>query len=126
MHKTEECKLSRSEPAKCVHCGEGHPANYKRCKVYQEVMRSRASPFVLLTANHQLTTNQVNIASTTNVENIPPPRKSYAHMARGDVIIPTDTSKAYVHELPKIKKESFIHETRNHTYKAGRTNEFPH
>jgi hypothetical protein len=41
MHSTDKCKLPGTEPAKCVHCGEGHPANYRGCKVCQEIIGNR-------------------------------------------------------------------------------------
>jgi hypothetical protein len=37
-HLTAECKLPRDKPAKCAGCGEHHPANYKKCTVYTELV----------------------------------------------------------------------------------------
>ncbi|CAK1553022.1 unnamed protein product [Leptosia nina] len=37
-HKTSECaKRDRNTPAQCVLCDGPHPANYKGCRVYQEI-----------------------------------------------------------------------------------------
>jgi hypothetical protein len=38
-HSTEECTLPKAQPAKCLHCYESHPASYRGCKVYQEIIR---------------------------------------------------------------------------------------
>lgn len=41
-HLTSECtKKTRDEKAKCVHCQGDHPANYKGCSIYQELLRQR-------------------------------------------------------------------------------------
>lgn len=41
-HKTSECaKKDRSTPAKCALCSLDHPANYKGCQVYRELLARR-------------------------------------------------------------------------------------
>lgn len=38
-HKTAECpKKDRNTPAKCALCSCDHPANYKGCQVYKEIL----------------------------------------------------------------------------------------
>jgi PAX-interacting protein 1 len=41
LHCTEIYSLPNTQPAKCLHCVESHPANYRGCKVYQEIIRTR-------------------------------------------------------------------------------------
>jgi hypothetical protein len=42
-HSTEQFTLPKTQPATCLHCGESHPASYRGCKVYQEIIRTRFS-----------------------------------------------------------------------------------
>ena len=45
QHKTEECRKSRTSPAVCALCHQGHPANYKGCQTYKELKtRMYATP----------------------------------------------------------------------------------
>jgi hypothetical protein len=39
-HSTEQCQTQISTS---LHCGESHPASYRGCKVYQEILRTRFS-----------------------------------------------------------------------------------
>lgn len=42
QHKTSDCeKKDRNTPAKCALCLGEHPANYKGCKVYQEILNRK-------------------------------------------------------------------------------------
>lgn len=36
-HLTIECEKQKDAKPKCVHCGEGHPANYRGCMVAKEI-----------------------------------------------------------------------------------------
>lgn len=38
-HLTAECRKPRDAQPKCVHCGEGHPANYRGCAVAREIQK---------------------------------------------------------------------------------------
>lgn len=40
-HFSTECKKAANTPAKCVHCQEKHPANYRGCSVYQQLVNRR-------------------------------------------------------------------------------------
>ena len=40
-HLTKECKKPRDSPAKCVNCGEPHPASYRGCIVAKELQKMR-------------------------------------------------------------------------------------
>lgn len=44
-HSTPDCpkKDGNLTPAKCVHCQEAHPANYKGCHVYREIQNRKFS-----------------------------------------------------------------------------------
>lgn len=41
QHDTKTCKKPRNTPAKCALCQQDHPANYKGCAVYRELVESR-------------------------------------------------------------------------------------
>lgn len=57
-HKTSECKKKdRTTPAKCALCSCDHPANYKGCEIYKEILARR---------NKNLTPRETcNLAPTT-------------------------------------------------------------
>lgn len=38
-HRTVECQKPKETTPKCVHCGEGHPASYRGCKVAKEMQK---------------------------------------------------------------------------------------
>lgn len=40
-HLTKDCKKSVETKAKCVHCGEPHPANYRGCSVAKELQNMK-------------------------------------------------------------------------------------
>ena len=43
-HKTSDCpKKDRTSPAKCALCLGDHPANYKGCEVYKEILKRRST-----------------------------------------------------------------------------------
>ncbi|CAH2245744.1 jg17854, partial [Pararge aegeria aegeria] len=45
-HKTSECpKKDRNSPAKCALCLLDHPANYKGCQVYKEILSRKKGAF---------------------------------------------------------------------------------
>lgn len=38
---SRDCSKPQQEDPKCVHCGEKHPANYRGCEVYKELLKFR-------------------------------------------------------------------------------------
>lgn len=43
-HNTTDCTKKRDTPATCALCSEEHPANYKGCQVYKEIMSRKSMP----------------------------------------------------------------------------------
>ena len=41
QHLTFDCHKPLNSQPKCVHCGENHPANYRGCEVYKDLMKHR-------------------------------------------------------------------------------------
>jgi hypothetical protein len=41
LHMTEQCTLSKTQPATCLHCGESHPTSYRGCNVYWDIIHTR-------------------------------------------------------------------------------------
>lgn len=39
MHETQSCNKPKSETAKCIHCGQGHPASYRGCYIAKELQK---------------------------------------------------------------------------------------
>jgi hypothetical protein len=63
-HSTEQCTLLKAQLATCLYCGESHPAIYKGCKGYQEIIRTRFSS--------PRTTAIIHITNTPGQENKSP------------------------------------------------------
>lgn len=40
-HLTKDCTKVKEDPAKCVLCGEAHPANYRGCMVAKELQKMK-------------------------------------------------------------------------------------
>lgn len=38
-HLTKDCSKAKDAHPKCIHCGEGHPANYRGCVVAKEIQK---------------------------------------------------------------------------------------
>lgn len=43
-HPTSHCQKNPKSPAKCVLCDSAHPANYKGCSVYRNLLNTRNKP----------------------------------------------------------------------------------
>jgi hypothetical protein len=75
-HSTASCTKSNDSPAKCALCGGNHPANYKGCEHYHNLIKTK---------NNQANSAPININarrfqlqhSTTTYQ-----QKSYADIAR--------------------------------------------
>lgn len=53
-HKTSECpKRDRTTPAQCALCNGPHPANYKGCEVYREILLRRSKSTYQVARNSQ-------------------------------------------------------------------------
>lgn len=51
-HKTSDCpKRDRNTPAQCALCQGTHPANYKGCEVYREILARRNNKYGHRTAD---------------------------------------------------------------------------
>lgn len=84
-HNTTDCpKQDRTEPAKCALCLGDHAANYKGCKVFQEIQKrkfgSRPQP-------RQKTTSQNEGKASVSEETMPPTmpntNRTYAQATAG-------------------------------------------
>lgn len=42
QHDTRECQKPKNTPAKCALCDGDHPANYKGCSVYKDLIQKRS------------------------------------------------------------------------------------
>ena len=43
QHDSKDCTKPRHSPAKCALCGDDHPANYKGCTVYRNLVATRSN-----------------------------------------------------------------------------------
>jgi len=73
-HLTQDCNKSKDVPAKCVNCGEDHPANATICQEYQKRLKN-----IELRNKTQL---DKNTTKSTNIKNIPDinDRKQYPNL----------------------------------------------
>jgi hypothetical protein len=122
MLSTDKCKLPRTEPAKCLHCGEGHPADYRGCKVYQEIIGNRFPSSKPITNNHRSTTRptQEPYHSKTKWN------KTRHNLCANNQKWSNDIDMLTKHTRRYITKNNarFFQSIRSHTYEASWTNEF--
>jgi hypothetical protein len=101
--------LPKTQPAMCLHCKESHPASYRGCKVYQDIICPRfSSPWM---------TASIHVTNTPGQENESPaaPQKTegwrkttYAQATRNSIETPTNVANnTQEHTLIKIMQESF-------------------
>lgn len=90
-HKTSECKKKdRTSPAKCALCSCDHPANYKGCEVYKEILSRRnktSTPRETQPApiTKALPANRICSTSTITEGNARPSHeRTYAEVAGGN------------------------------------------
>jgi len=67
-HATKTCKKARDTPVTCVLCNGNHPANYKGCTVYRDLINSRNKDNPRTNINPRIT------------HNIPHQPTNYAHL----------------------------------------------
>lgn len=97
-HKTSECsKKDRNSPAKCALCSHDHPANYKGCEVYQQILSRRKKPNVNNLPKHSLSNLTPEIIPTV----VP--------------VISTTTSRTPLLKLPASSTVSYSEVVKNPT-----------
>lgn len=105
-HLTVDCKKPATEKAKCVHCGEPHPANYRGCAVAKElqIIKSKNGTKKLI-GPHQQESKTID----TNISGKAVPKiadrlvqlskKSYAQAAKNVAINKTDSLESKLNEI---------------------------
>lgn len=84
QHKTTSCAKTSNTPATCALCDGPHPANYKGCKVYQDLqekMRRRTQQFTKEDPSHKLDNHHFQSLSPSDF-NQKAPRPTYAHVVQ--------------------------------------------
>lgn len=83
-HKTSDCpKKDRNTPATCALCNGAHPANYKGCEVYKEILARKSDKHII--------PRQKETSKTTVIPNAQePPHNSTERASPND---DPDTSK---------------------------------
>jgi hypothetical protein len=105
MHKTEERNIPKTEPAKCLHCVEINPANYKGCKVYQEIIRNKFPSSKPIIETHRATTSstQENTCANTPRQSVTRLEALCTQIVRNNqtptIVVPNNTQED---TLPKI------------------------
>lgn len=70
-HLTATCEIPKTSSAKCVHCGEAHPASYRGCtiaKEYQKIKNNRMNKPNVLSRNPNVKPSNEKIVSNGNRE----------------------------------------------------------
>lgn len=71
-HKILDCpKRDRSTPAECALCHGAHPANYKGCKVYQEIRKRKTAPLFLKKQEHRASQPAYSTSNAPITTNVP-------------------------------------------------------
>jgi len=74
QHDSKDCKKPRHNPAKCALCGEDHPANYKGCTVYRNLVAKRSNStrvnnlYQQHSATHPNQQHPITIPPTSNTQ----------------------------------------------------------
>lgn len=108
-HKTSECtKTNRDTPAQCALCNGPHPANYRGCKVYQEILARRRK-----TQENQPTRTYATSSSHKPAEQIlqhPNQDKkaqyTYSEILQNNNLKPAPTNQAGLEAIQIILKQS--------------------
>ncbi|CAG4981139.1 unnamed protein product [Colias eurytheme] len=91
-HKTSECKKKdRTTPAKCALCSCDHPANYKGCQIYKEIVARRNKIPTLKSKfpSQEKPKEKINLAGIPTVQNLESEKSStntnntYADVVKG-------------------------------------------
>jgi hypothetical protein len=91
-HNSKDCSKRKDTPAKCALCGGNHPANYKDCEHYNNIIKGnniyrtpqiRRSPI--------LTTTSV---PTTTLHNLPKQQRSYTEITNNHAHQDEDSTSA--------------------------------
>lgn len=110
-HKTADCpKKDRNTPAQCALCHGAHPANYKGCEVYKEILKRRTN----LTRNQPFKGKTQEVPNkNTLIEIRPHPKETQEPQLYSDVLKkkkpePTTTSiSSKIEELLIKQSEKF-------------------
>lgn len=111
QHDTKSCKKPRNTPAKCALCEQDHPANYKGCTVYRELVATRKIP---TRERHQLQTQtnfSTHIRNDTNWQNITPHNQQRTYYA--NAVTNLDNSRPEPATTIEQQLTTFLNEFKN-------------
>lgn len=101
-HATSECTKPLDTPPRCVHCLNKHTANYKGCKVYQDLISKRPSKQTRFSAFHrsnQFNENSAEYPTLSNANNNQP--KNKYNLSYSEAIKCPDSN--YISRLEKLE-----------------------
>lgn len=84
-HLTLECDLKNEGKAKCVHCGESHPANYRGCLVAKEIQNIKNKK--LKDQRHQTKKQQEHVEKNQS-HSLRRPGVNYSDVVAGEIMHP--------------------------------------
>ena len=100
QHDSKDCTKPRHNPAKCALCGEDHPANYKGCSVYKNLVTTRNNQTRINNPYQQHSVPYLNpqrpttTPTTSNKQPPPYPILSYKHPCpKRSIHVCTDNKK---------------------------------
>lgn len=80
FHRSESCTKPKDTPATCANCSLNHPANYKGCSTYKELIKRRNMPLQNKIINNRVNKNN-QIATQFAVADIQtPPQTPSTHL----------------------------------------------
>lgn len=87
-HLTAECDKPKDAPPKCVHCGEGHPANYRGCIIAKEFQKIKnkqlKKPNLPPQPQRENRQNCSNAKNTQKLAHEPNQNKTYSQIVAGN------------------------------------------
>lgn len=116
-HSSSSCSKSRDLPATCALCDGAHPANYRGCSVYQDLLKKRnnqheqrpeqsSRPHLNCTAPPTAQTSNNNINHTQQ-------GRSYAETMRGNRSLPNHSTHPNDPPNQQLSLLSFLQEFKN-------------
>lgn len=116
-HHTIDCKKPSNTPAKCVHCGEAHPANYRGCTtaITLQELRNKANNKKLPDRQHSEASN-----NRTNGQRLVDDHITYSQITSGlEQAQGTSSADSTTVMLQKIMKQIQQQEKRQEEFKKS-------
>lgn len=83
-HDTKICTKPKNTPATCALCNGSHPANYKGCSVYRDLIKTRNKDHTNHIPRQTASSNNTSQVGPLNIQHPLQNTNSYAHVVSGN------------------------------------------